>query len=74
MSKPFDGTINIDIRDSTPDWEPFLLSQAPEGAPNVLMIVWDAVRDGAMDVFGGRRRACCRPRRPDLTFRRRHGC
>ncbi len=29
MSKPFKGTINIDIRDSVPDWEPF---GAAEGA------------------------------------------
>jgi hypothetical protein len=21
MSKPFDGVVNVDIRDSTPDWE-----------------------------------------------------
>jgi arylsulfatase A-like enzyme len=36
-----------------PDWEPFLQPKAPEGAPNVLMIVWDDVGYGAMDVFGG---------------------
>jgi arylsulfatase len=53
MPKPFKGTIALDIRDSTPDWEPFLQPQAPEGAPNVLMIVWDDVGYGAMDVFGG---------------------
>ena len=53
MTKPFQGVVNLDIRDSTPDWEPFLQPQAPEGAPNVLMIVWDDVGYGAMDVFGG---------------------
>ena len=53
MSTQFNGVINIDIRDSSPDWEPFLQPQAPEGAPNVLMIVWDDVGYGAMDVFGG---------------------
>jgi arylsulfatase len=53
MTKPFKGVVNLDIRDSTPDWEPFLQPQAPEGAPNVLMIVWDDVGYGAMDVFGG---------------------
>ncbi|MGW5072167.1 arylsulfatase [Rhodococcus sp. NPDC004095] len=47
------GKINIDIRDSEPDWEPFLAPRAPEGAPNVLMIVWDDVGYGTMDVFGG---------------------
>jgi arylsulfatase len=53
MATPFKGRIELDIRESTPDWEPFLQPQAPEGAPNVLMIVWDDVGYGAMDVFGG---------------------
>ena len=39
MPKPFKGVVNVDIRDSVPDWEPFLQPRAPEGAPNVLMIV-----------------------------------
>jgi arylsulfatase A-like enzyme len=47
------GRVAIDIRDSQPDWTPFLQPQAPAGAPNVLMIVWDDVGYGAMDVFGG---------------------
>jgi arylsulfatase len=38
MSKPIDGIINVELRDSTPDWEPFLRPQAPEGAPNVLRL------------------------------------
>ena len=41
MGKPFKGTINVDIRDSVPDWEPFEPPKAPEGAPNVLYIVLD---------------------------------
>ena len=49
----FKGTVNIDIRDSVPDWTPFLQPKAPPGSPNVLMIVWDDVGYGAMDVFGG---------------------
>ena len=53
MPKPFKGVVNVDIRDSVPDWEPFLQPKAPAGAPNVLMIVWDDVGYGAMDVFGG---------------------
>ncbi len=53
MPKEFKGVVNVDIRDSVPDWEPFLQPKAPEGAPNVLMIVWDDVGYGAMDVFGG---------------------
>jgi arylsulfatase len=39
MPKRFDGVINLDIRDSTPDWSPFLAEKAPEGAPNVLVVL-----------------------------------
>jgi arylsulfatase A-like enzyme len=53
MTREFGGKIEVDIRDSVPDWEPYLQPQAPEGAPNVLMIVWDDVGYGAMSVFGG---------------------
>ena len=53
MSERWKGTVNLDIRDSVPDWEPYLQPQAPVDAPNILMIVWDDVGYGAMDVFGG---------------------
>lgn len=53
MTKPFKGKISLDIRDSEPDWEPFLPPQAPDGAPNVLLLSWDDVGYGTMDVFGG---------------------
>lgn len=53
MTRPYRGKISVDIRDSTPDWEPFLAPEAAEDAPSVLMIVWDDVGYGAMDVFGG---------------------
>ncbi len=53
MAKPFKGTINIDIRDSVPDWEPYTQPMAPEGAPNVLYIVLDDVGFSAMEPFGG---------------------
>ncbi len=49
----FTGKISLDIRDSEPDWEPYLAPKAPEGAPNVLFIAWDDVGYGTMDVFGG---------------------
>ena len=32
MGEPFKGKINIDIRDSVPDWSPFEPPRAPEGA------------------------------------------
>jgi len=49
----FNGKINLDIRDSTPDWAPYLAPKAAQGAPNVLFIAWDDVGYGTMDVFGG---------------------
>jgi arylsulfatase len=49
----WNGRVAVDIRDSEADWSPFLQPRAPAGAPNVLMIVWDDVGYGAMDVFGG---------------------
>ena len=51
--KPFKGRIALDIRDSTPDWEPYLAPRAPADAPNVLMIAWDDLGYGTMDMFGG---------------------
>ena len=53
MTKPFKGIVNMDIRDSKPDWEPYLQPTAPEGAPNVLYIVWDDVGFAAMEPWGG---------------------
>src|ERR671930_438338 len=53
MTKPFRGTINVDDRDSVPDWEPYLQPTAPEGAPNVLYIVLDDVFVSAMEPWGG---------------------
>ena len=53
MSQEFRGKIELDIRDSVPDWAPYLAPKAPAGAPNVLFIVWDDVGYGTMDCFGG---------------------
>jgi arylsulfatase A-like enzyme len=53
MTATFKGTINIDIRDSIPDWEPFGAPRAPEGAPNVVYIVLDDVGFSAMNSYGG---------------------
>jgi arylsulfatase A-like enzyme len=53
MSAPFRGTVNIDIKDSTPDWGPYTQPMAPEGAPNVLYIVLDDVGFSAMEPYGG---------------------
>ncbi len=34
MTRQFKGTINLDIRDSKPDWPAFLADKAPKDAPN----------------------------------------
>src|SRR4030095_5522222 len=53
MSKPFQGVINIDVRDSVADWSPYMQPVAPEGAPNVVYIVLDDVGFSAMEPWGG---------------------
>jgi len=53
MTKEFKGRIDVDNRDSVPDWEPYLQPTAPEGAPNVLYIVLDDVGFSAMEPWGG---------------------
>ncbi len=53
MAREFAGTINIDIRDSEPDWSPFEPPKAPEGAPSVVYIVLDDVGFSAMSCYGG---------------------
>ena len=53
MSKPFQGVINVDIRDSKPDWAPFEPPKAPDGAPSVVYIVLDDVGFSALGCYGG---------------------
>jgi hypothetical protein len=53
MSKPFKGVVNVDIRDSEPDWSPFEPPKAPDGAPSVIYIVLDDVGFSAMSSYGG---------------------
>jgi arylsulfatase A-like enzyme len=53
MTKPFKGTVNVDVRDSVADWSPFVGPTAPPESPNVVMIVWDDTGIGALDLFGG---------------------
>ncbi len=50
----FNGKIELDVRDSTPDWTPFELKKAPEGAPNVLVVLYDDTGLAAWSPFGGR--------------------
>jgi arylsulfatase len=53
MSKAFKGTINIDIKDSVPDWEPYAQPVPADDAPNVLYIVLDDVGYSAMEPSAG---------------------
>jgi arylsulfatase A-like enzyme len=53
MSNPFKGIVNVDIRDSVPDWSPFEPPKAPDGAPNVIYMVLDDVGFAALGCYGG---------------------
>ena len=53
VSAAFKGTINVDIRDSEPDWTPFQAPSAPEGAPSVVYIVLDDVGFSVLGSYGG---------------------
>jgi arylsulfatase A-like enzyme len=53
VSIPFNGVVNIDIKDSTPDWAPYSQPMAPDGAPNVLYVVLDDVGFSALESYGG---------------------
>ena len=50
----FKGVIKLDIRDSVPDWGPYELTKAPEGAPNILVILYDDTGLAAWSPYGGR--------------------
>lgn len=54
INEGFDGKIELDVRDSTPDWTPFELKKAPEGAPNVLVVLYDDTGLAAWSPYGGR--------------------
>ncbi|MDZ7886016.1 MAG: arylsulfatase [Mycobacterium sp.] len=49
----FQGSVSIDIRDSTPDWAPYRGTTAPPGAPNVLYLLWDDIGIATWDCYGG---------------------
>ena len=54
MATPFKGTIKLDVRDSTPDWDPFVPPKPPKDAPNVLIVLYDDTGLAAWSPFGGR--------------------
>jgi arylsulfatase len=54
MSKDFKGVIKLDVRDSKADWTPYELKRPPEGAPNVLIVLYDDTGQAAWSPFGGK--------------------
>jgi hypothetical protein len=54
VAKQFGGSISLDVRDSTPDWDAFLPDKAPDGAPNVLVVLYDDTGCAAWSPYGGR--------------------
>lgn len=54
MATKFNGIVNLDVRDSVPDWTPFREAPAPEGAPNVLLVLYDDTGMAAWSPYGGR--------------------
>jgi len=52
-TKPFSGTIMLDVRASKEDWTPYLAPKAPPGSPNILFILYDDTGLGAWSPFGG---------------------
>jgi arylsulfatase A-like enzyme len=52
-SSEFKGKIELDIRDSEPDWGPYAAPTTPENSPNILYLVWDDTGIATWDCFGG---------------------
>jgi len=50
----FNGKIELDVRDSVPDWTPYELKKAPEDAPNILFVLYDDTGLAAWSPYGGR--------------------
>ncbi|MGW4247632.1 sulfatase-like hydrolase/transferase, partial [Nocardia sp. NPDC004722] len=54
INEGFDGDIELDVRDSKPDWKPFEVKKAPEGAPNILVVLYDDTGLASWSPYGGR--------------------
>ncbi len=52
-NRPFGGTAGRTLKDSVADWTMIPGPSAPDGAPNVLVILIDDAGFGAPDTFGG---------------------
>lgn len=49
----FKGDIKLDVRDSKADWGPYTPKRAPEGAPNILFILFDDTGLASWSPYGG---------------------
>src|SRR3954451_143968 len=49
----FDGVVNRTLAGSRPDWDILSSPKAPEGAPNVLVVLTDDAGFGQSSTFGG---------------------
>lgn len=52
-TQEFKGKIALDVRDSEADWDPYTPKKAPEGAPNILFVLYDDTGLGAWSPYGG---------------------
>jgi arylsulfatase A-like enzyme len=50
----FKGVIKLDVRESTPDWQPYIRRLAPAGSPNILFILYDDTGLATWSPYGGR--------------------
>jgi arylsulfatase A-like enzyme len=51
--QPFKGVVKLDVRDSREDWGPYTPPKAPDGAPNILFVLYDDTGQAAWSPFGG---------------------
>jgi arylsulfatase len=54
VKPPFKGVIKTDVRESTPDWQPYIRKKAPAGAPNILFVLYDDTGLATWSPYGGR--------------------
>ena len=54
MPRPFNGEIELDIRDSKPDWDAFLPDLRARGRAERAVVLYDDTGLAAWSPFGGR--------------------
>ena len=53
MTRKFTGTIEVDVKNSTQDWDAYTQVTPPKGSPNVVIILWDDTGIASWDFYGG---------------------